>query len=271
MAVIGQWDISDLYFSALPKCLSNGPDGQADITSGTFILYYGSAIQFTATITNGSPTAGYIASSGALVNDATMHLLTNTDFVHTNTDAFSYEFYINYTDGAANQGLCGEFQNSSNFWACRILNDSRLDFIFRKSGTIDRAVSVDTLTDGWNHIVFVKKADGTLEIWINGAEANYNPQDTYALGTTDITSKYHIFEDARSSDYFVGDLEALSVYEAAISPARIMKNTGLDSDYGRLRGTDNGDDTMNLDAPASDYGQTNEGFEKVDLTCSLGY
>ena len=241
--MIGSWDETDAVLALAFNAWSKG-NGTSNKNTGNMPSFPDGDFQNCA-ITNCGIGYGYLYNSadgyfhGDGVDD---HIQTNYFVSVTNASNLTIECKLDYVAVAGiGQFICGNAAGgagTNRFWFY-ITATNTIDVRFDWGASFDRVLTSTTLTTGNSYTLCFRKTAGTVQIFINGNEASYATQDTYALGSNVYTEAMR-FGDRSGVYEMTSNVYWFAVYEAALSQARITENHGLDNAMG-LIGTNTSD------------------------------
>lgn len=245
--MIGDWNESGCILALAPYAWARG-NGTVDQNTGEFPGYPNG--NYNATLTNMAAGYGFVTADSVIKFDgANDYVQTSYSPTYSNVSIHTWEVKFKHVANAASQFLFQRYVDANTFAEIFIRSDNKVDMRFRKAGSAtDVVTTTNTLTNGNTYTVHGVKNGATLKIFINGVEASYDEQETYARG--DLTPSTAMGFSGSSTAPFAGQLYWAAIYTEAFDVTRALANHNLDLGMG-LIGTNDGDDmTLGVTEPA---------------------
>lgn len=269
-ANISTWNKDSIAFSLPFECWGYG-DGANDISTGLFPVYMnGKTPAITATINGANdvgenPDAGYKAALKTFVFDTNTSIQTTWNKTLSNTSSFTIEAWLKFTERKIIQTIATEYDASANRWFFQINDNRTIYFITRANGILASALTQNKLENGGIYHLVASKDSSRLRIFINGVEAYYTTQESYASGEHVFTNNARIGLPATNINPFIGEVYTVTAYNGWIGYNNVIKNYEIGRRYGNLVGESLDSNLINL-IPEDFSGEM--GIDTLTFTCS---
>ena len=155
---------------------------------------------------------------------------------------FTMSCWLNSSNVTKRQGVLKWFSTTTNWIELSITPTSELQMVIANGGTATRGVSASSivLNDTWYNVAIIYNGSGAtnadrLKIYLNGTDLPLTFTGTIPATTgTQNLNTFLIGERYINADYFVGNIDEVSIFDSAISIGDVWDGSGQPTDLSLL-------------------------------------
>jgi len=155
---------------------------------------------------------------------------------------FTMSCWLNSSNITIRQGVLKWYFSAAYWLELSITPTSELQMVIANGALATRGVSASSivLSDTWYNVVIIYNGSGAtnadrLKIYLNGTDLSLTFTGTIPTNTSTLNgSTFRIGQRFVASDYFLGNIDEVSIFDYAISIGEVWDGSGIPSDLANL-------------------------------------